>query len=224
MSKTKPLKLPRELTFILGIIILPFAVALCTKANLGLSMIASPTYIISEKLSFISYGQTEYAFQAIVLILMCIAVKKFKWTYLFSFLTAVIYGSVLDLFIWMMSGWEVTQLWLRVVLFVFGILFTSIGVALFMNTYLPPCAYDFFVRTVVQEKQTQLRKVKLSFDFSFLILSVILTLLLHHKFVGVTWGTLIIAIVNGNLISLFDKLINKHFELYNLFDRFSKIF
>lgn len=222
--KSKRLKLPREVIFVLGIIILPFAVALCTKANLGLSMIAAPTYIISEKFSFITYGQTEYIFQAIVLIMMCIAVKKFKWTYLFSFLTAIIYGSVLDFFIWLMSGWDVVHLWARVVLFVFGILFTSLGVALFMNTYLPPCAYDFFVRTVVQEKHLELRKVKLSFDFSFLLLSTVLTLLLHRSFVGVTWGTLIIAVINGNLISLLNKFINKHFEMFNQFDKFSKIF
>ncbi len=203
---------------------MPFAVSIMTKVNLGLSMIAAPTYIISERVSFLSYGQTEYIAQGIMLIIMCIAVKKFKPMYLTSYLTSVIYGTVLDLFIWLEKGWVVEALWLRLVLFVVGMVLTSVGVALFINTYLAPCAWDYFVRTVVEEKQLDLRKFKVGYDFCFLIISVALTLLLFHRFVGITWGTLVIAVCNGNIIAFLDKLMNKTFDYYDAFPKLAKHF
>lgn len=209
--------------FVLGMIFLPFAVTLCTKANLGMSMIAAPTFIISEYTP-LSYGQTEYIFQALVLVVMCLIVGKFKWSYLTSFLTALIYGTVLDFFIWLLRDWDVSALWMRLLVFAGGIIFCAIGVAMFMCTYLAPCAYDYLVRTVVEEKRIELRRVKLTNDFIYLVISVVLTLVLFHKFVGVSWGTLVIALVNGNIISAIYKQVEKHIELYDHFPKLSKLF
>lgn len=221
---SKKLRLSREAAYVLGIIVMPFAVALCTKANLGLSMIAAPTYIISEKVSWLTYGQTEYIIQTLVLALMCIVVGKFKWAYLTSFVTAILYGSVLDFFIWLMRDWDPQQMWLRIVLFLAGMLVTAFGVTMFMFTYLAPCSYDYFVRTVVEEKGLELRKFKLGNDAVYLVVSVLLTLVLFHGFVGITWGTLVIAVCNGNIISFFSKWMQKHIEFYNHFDKIAKYF
>lgn len=220
----KKLRISKELTFVLAIIIMPLSIAIMAKANFGLSMIAAPTYIISEKVSFLTYGQTEYIFQTLVLILMCFAVGKFKLTYLTSFASAIIYGSILDFFIWCFKNWQVDALWMRVVLFVFGMVLTSLGVALFMNTYLAPCAYDYFVRTVVEEKNLDLRKFKIGFDSAFLILSIALTLILFHKFIGVTWGTIIIVLCNGNIIAFFNNQMQKRFDFFARFEKLEKLF
>lgn len=221
--KSNKIKFSKELSFVLGMVIMPFAVALCTKANLGLSMIAAPTYIISEKFP-ITYGQTEYIFQALVLVIMCLLVGKFKLIYLTSFLSALVYGTILDFFIWCMSGFEATQLWLRILLFAFGVFFTAVGVALLMNTYLPPCAYDYLVREVVDVRKLDLKKTKLINDGTYLVVAIALTLILHHKFIGITWGTIVIVAVNGNLISALNKLLNKHFDFVTAFPKLEKIF
>lgn len=220
----KKLRLSRELMYVLGLITMPFAITLMTKANFGLSMIAAPTYIISEKFSFITYGQAEYAVQALVLVLMCLVVRKFKWTYLTSFLTAIIYGSILDMFIWLMRDWSVEAVWLRILLFVVGMVLTAIGVCMFLHTYLAPCSYDYFVKTVVEEKKLDLKKVKLANDFTYLIVSLVLTLVLFKGFVGITWGTIIIVICNGNIISFVSKQMDKHIEFYNHFPKLAKFF
>lgn len=219
----KKLKVSKELMFVLGMIIMPFAITLCTKANLGLSMIAAPTYIISEKIP-LTYGQTEYIFQALVLVIMALIVGKFKWVYLTSFLSALVYGTILDFFIWCLRDFEVTQLWARIIVFAFGVVFTAVGVALLMNTYLPPCAYDYLVREVVEERRLELQKVKIINDVTYFVLAVALTLVLHHGFVGITWGTLVIVAVNGNLISALNKLLNKKLEFFTRFPKLENIF
>jgi len=220
----KKIRVSKEFAFILAIITMPFAISIMTKANLGLSMIAAPTYIISEKVSFLTYGQTEYIFQALVLISMCVVVRKFKWSYLTSFLSAIIYGSILDFFIWCIKDRAMEAMWQRILAFVAGMVLTSLSVALFMNTYLAPCAYDYFVRTVVLEKKLDLRKFKLSFDFAFLILGTALTLILFHKFIGITWGTLVIAVCNGNIIAFINNLMKKHIDFFTRFEKLEKIF
>lgn len=208
----------------LGVLTLPFAVALYTKADLGLSMIAAPTYIISEKVSWLSYGQTEYIVQALVLALMCIAVGKFKWAYLTSFVTALLYGSVLDLYIWLMRGWTPGAMWVRVLIFAAGMVFTAVGVSMFLHTYLAPCSYDYFVRTVVQEKNLDLRKFKLGNDAVYLVVSVVLSLALFHGFVGVTWGTLVIVLCNGHLITAISNRMDRDIEFFDRFPKLAKYF
>lgn len=209
--------------YVLGIILMPFSIAVMTKANFGLSMIAAPTYIISEKFP-ITYGQTEYIVQILVLVLMCVVVRKFKWTYLTSFVTAIIYGSVLDFFIWLLRNWTVENIALRIVLFFAGMVITSIGVSMFLHTYLAPCAYDYFVKTVVEEKKVDLRKFKLANDATYLVISLILTLVLFHGFVGITWGTIVIVALNGNIISFVSKWMDNHITFYDHFPKLATKF
>ncbi|MGN0524357.1 MAG: DUF6198 family protein [Eubacterium sp.] len=224
MSKGK-IRASRELAFVLGMVLMPFAVSLCQKADLGMSMIAAPTYIISQRVSFLSYGQTEYIFQAVVLAIMCIVVKKFKLIYLTSFISAVVYGTILDGFIFLIKADQPAELmWQRIVLFAAGVFLTSLAVALLMHTYLPPCAYDYLVRMVVEVRGFDLRKTKLINDFTYLALGTALTLILFHGFKGVTLATLVIAVVNGNLISFLSSGIDKHFEFFDRFPKLANIF
>lgn len=219
----KKIKISRELNYVLGIVIMTCSIALMTKADLGLSMIAAPTYILSEKFSFITYGQAEYMVQALVLALMCIVVGKFKWTYLFSFATALIYGFSLDFFIWFFKDITLEEMWLRILVFVLGMVFTGVGVCFFLHTYLPPCAYDYFVKTVVEEKKFNLKKVKLINDATYLVVSLVLSLALFKGFVGVTWGTIVIVVCNGHIISAVSKWMDNHFDLYDHFPKLAKI-
>lgn len=217
-------KIHEEMMWIIGMIVMPFAVTLCTKADLGMSMIAAPTYIVSEKLDFLSYGQTEYIFQAIVLIIMCIMIRKFKFSYLLSFVSAVVYGTILDFYIWLMSDVVLTQLWVKVVFLVLGMVLTSFGVACFIKSYIPPCAYDYLVKMVVQERKFNLKKFKLANDFAYLVLSIVLTLVLFSGLVGVGFGTVLMAVCNGFIISFFSKMIEKHCDISPRFSKIKNLF
>ncbi len=207
----------RELAYIFGMVLMPFAVSFTIKANLGTSMIAAPSFIISEKISFLTNGQVEWIMQAFFLALMCVIVKRFRLTYLTSFLSALIYGALLDLARSAVDKINADFIAVRILLFAAGTIMTALAVAFFFNTYLAPCAYDYFVREIGSVKQLDMRKWKLGYDFSMLAFSSALSLLLFHGFVGVSVGTIIMAVCNGNIISFFSKMMNKHFEF---FDRF----
>ena len=113
----KKLNRTNELLWLFGIIFVALGVAICSKADLGVSMIAAPAFVVSEALltlsSFFSVGVTEYLLQGALLVVMCVIVRRFNWKYLLAFAVAVIYGYTLNFFIWLLGGVSFDATWLR---------------------------------------------------------------------------------------------------------------
>lgn len=230
IEKMKKLNIPCEIAYLLAIVLLSFAVALLTAADLGISMIVAPAYLLSLKLGAVTFGQAEYIIQAAVFILLCLVLRKFRPIYLMSFATCLIYGAVLDL--WRLLPCfdpSVTQpgsmgIGLRITMFVFGILITSFAVALFFKTYLYPQVYDFFVKAVSLRFGIALPMFKTCFDMSMLLISAVMSLCFFGGFKGLSWGTLAMAAVNGFIIGFFSRQLDKLFEFRPLFAGFASLF
>ena len=77
-----------ELSYILGIVILAIGTVFMEHANLGMSMVVAPAYLVYLKMSqifpFFTFGMAEYTLQAVILILMIVILRRFKITYFFS--------------------------------------------------------------------------------------------------------------------------------------------
>ena len=227
----KKISLSSELAYLLHIIILSFAVAMLSGANFGLSMIVSPAYIVSEWLPFLTFGQAEYIVQGILFVLMCFLLRRFKFTYLFAFLSGIIYGAVLDFWRIVIPHFNpaVTApgslpMALRCIYLVHGIVLTTFSIALAFRSYLYPQVYDFFVKAVSVGLGINRNRFKLIFDFSFLLLACILTLVIFGRFVGVGIGTIVMTFINGPAIGFFDKLLGKLFEFKSSFPKIEKYF
>ena len=93
----KKIKASSEVAYFAAIALLSLAVAILTSANFGTSMIVAPAYLLSLKTGVLTFGQAEYVIQAGVFIVLCIVLRKFRFVYLFSFVTCLIYGFELDL-------------------------------------------------------------------------------------------------------------------------------
>ena len=227
--KKKP-KISSEITYFVAIILLAFAVAMLTAADFGISMIVAPAYLLSLKTGVLTFGQAEYVIQAGLFIVLCVVLRKFKVAYLFSFITCLIYGFVLDL--WRKIPCfdpSVTppgsfDLWLRIVMFVCGVILTSFSVALFFKTYLYPQVYDFFVKAVSVRYSIKLSILKTIVDLSCLTASVIMTFAFFGKIEGIGWGTLVMALINGTIIGFFSKLLDNLFDFQPTFPKFAGLF
>ena len=207
-----------ELSYALGLVILAFSCAMITKASFGVSMVVAPAYIlhlkISDFLPFFSFGLAAYTFQALLLILTVIILRRAKLSYLFSFVTAVIYGFLLDGFVALLSFVTVETLVLRIVFFAVGAIICPLGVALLFHTYIPAEAYEVFVMEISAKLGMSLHKFKTIYDCASCVLSVIMSFCFFGwlSFNGIGWGTVICALINGPLIGLYTKLLNKKFR------------
>lgn len=128
-----------ELAYVVGIIAVAFGVAFMEKANFGVSMVVAPAYLLYLKLSpsypFFTFGMAEYTLQAVLLVAMMIMLRKFKLSYLFSFVTAVVYGFTLDFCMWSVNGIDAQPVWARLVMFLGGMVLCSIGISFFFHSY-----------------------------------------------------------------------------------------
>ena len=177
----KKITLHSELIYILATLILSFSSAMQTAADLGISMIIAPAYIVSQKLTFLTFGQSEYLVQGLVFIAFCVLMKGFKPVYLASFGTALFYGAALDMWRTVIPAFNQSvtvpgsmPMPARIAMLGSGMIITATAVALFFHTYLYPQVYDFFVREVSKRYKKDRTKFKIAFDTSCLVVAVAL--------------------------------------------------
>lgn len=205
-----------EIAWILGILLCTLGVALCTKASLGLSMIAAPIYIIhikmSEFFSWYTQGTSEYIFQ-IALIFVTIAVcRRFRLKYILSFATAFLSGFALDFWFFLLGGnGTYSSLSVRIIAFIVGEATTALAIAFFFRTRMPVQGYELLVSEIADKFKLNVDKVKMANDIVYLLLSVFLALVLNHSLQGIGIGTIIITLVNAPLIAFFGKILDKIF-------------
>ena len=207
-----------ELSYLFGIVTLALGTVFMERADFGVSMVVAPAYLIYLKLSMIlpwfTFGMAEYTLQAVLLFAMCIVLKRFRSSYLFSFVTAVFYGVVLDLL--MLAGGFLPKdvIWMRIVYYVAGVLICSIGVALLFHTYIAPEVYELFVKELSHTYGCNIGKVKTVYDCVSCLIGVILSFIFFGlcHFEGVKWGTILCALINGFLIAQIGKLLDRRFD------------
>ena len=206
-----------ELAYAVGILLLAFGTAMMQRSEFGLSMIIAPAYIlhlkISEFLPFFSFGMACYTFEAVLLIIIILIRHRAKLSYLFSFVTALIYGFTLDGMVWLVGFLPCDGVVLRILFFVVGILFCSWGLAFMFKTYIPQEAYEVFVLEISDMTGKNLVMVKTVYDLCSLVLAVVLSFAFFGfgNFNGVNFGTLVSAFANAPLIGLFSKLNDRFF-------------
>ena len=222
--KIKKINKMNEAAWVIGIIVCALGVAMCTKANFGLSMIAAPPYIfhvwLRDAFPWFTQGTSEYVWQAVILIIMCVAIRGFKARYLLSFGTAMLSGFALDGWIWIFGGnGAYEELWLRIVMFVIGELVTTLAVAFIFRTTLPIQIYELAVCEIAAKFGLDKNKVKLVNDILMLVISAVLSFALTGGFGGFGIGTILITLVNAPLITFFGKILDKIFVFDSCFPK-----
>ncbi|MBE6021115.1 MAG: hypothetical protein E7228_05185 [Clostridiales bacterium] len=218
-----------ELSYILGIVILAIGTVFMEHANLGMSMVVAPAYLVYLKMSqifpFFTFGMAEYTLQAVILILMIVILRRFKITYFFSFITAILYGFTLDGAMILMDMFTAVADGPRIVFFLIGMVLCSIAVSLFFHTYIAPEAYELFVKEVSAKLGVNINKFKTAYDCTSCLIGIILSFIFFGMwhFEGVKIGTVFCALVNGFLIGRFSAFFEKHWEFKDRFD-FKKYF
>ena len=213
-----------ELAYLLGILLCAVGVALMALADFGVSVIVAPAYLIfrhvSETLPFFTFGMAEYTLQACLLIALCLILRRFRWAYLFSFVTAVFYGLLLDLSTVLVASLPCTTILQRLLLYAVGMVLCSVGVSFMFHTYISPEVYELFVKEVSAHFSVDINRFKTGYDCASCLLGVAMSFLAFGPwhFVGVKWGTILCALINGWIIGQFSAFYEKHWTFY---DRFS---
>ena len=212
-----------EIAYVLGLVIMAFAAAFTEKADFGMSMVVAPAYILHLKMSqvlpWFSFGVAEYCFQGVLVLITILVMRRFKLHYLFSFVTAVLYGTLLDLAMGILAPLPENNFLLRAVWYLLGTVFCSFAVSLFFHTYISPEAYELIVKEVSRKLNCDINKVKTAYDCISTLLGVLMSFVFFGfgVFKGVKLGTVICALINGFLIGQFTRYLEKEFVFRDKF-------
>ena len=221
----KKLQKMNEAAWLCGVLCCAFGVALATKANFGLSMIAAPPYILhlfmEQFLPWFTQGTAEYIWQSLLLILLCFIVRRFKVKYLLTFGCALLFGFAVDGFLWVLGGGGAYEtMTARVIAFILSELITAFAIACYFRTDMPLPVYELVVSEIAKTYAFPVNKVKQVNDIVMLVLSVALALGLNHSFRGIGVGTIVITLVNASLIALAGKLMDRYIDFSPRFPKF----
>lgn len=164
-------------------------------------------------MGWFSFGVAEYTLQLVLVIALMIIMRKFRVSYLFSFVTAVIYGYILDLFMLLIPTLPQDAWALRTVFFIAGEVFCTLGVSLVFHTYIPPEAYELFVSEISKKLNKPTGRVKWVYDICSCLIGIALSFVFFGfgAFVGIGWGTVLCALINGFIIGWMCRLEDRLF-------------
>lgn len=209
-----------EIAYFLGLALLAFSTALMAWGNFGMSMVVAPAYILflklSQTLSWFSFGIAEYVLQACVLLLMVLILRRVRVGYLLSFVAALLYGLILDGSTALLSHFASESIPIRLAVYILGDLGCSMGIALLLHSYLPPEVYELFIKEIAAHFGWKFSTVKTVYDCASLTLATLMSLFLLGSIQGVGVGTVACALLNGTLIQLSSRLLEKVFRFRDL--------
>ncbi len=206
-----------ELAYAIGLILLACGTALMERADFGLSMVVAPAYLLYLKvslyLSFFTFGMAEYLLQAFILLIMGLFLQKFKLSYLGSFVTAVIYGFILDAQMKLLALLPCHGMAGRIIDYIAGMLLCAVGIALLFHTYLAPEAYELLVKELAEKHLWKISKVKTIYDCCSCSIGIMMSFLFFGfgHFEGIKWGTVLCALINGTIIGICNKILESKF-------------
>ena len=204
-----------EIAFFIGLTLLAFGTALTAYGNIGISMVVAPAYILylflSQFLPWFKFGIAEYVFQAFVLLVLVVLLRRPKWSYLLSFGATLFYGTALDIFMRITSLFP-TYIYLRITIYILGAIICCAALALLFFSYFPPEAYELFSKEMAARFNKPIHKIVNFYNLGSLLLSVILSLILFKDIKGIGVGTVICAFLYGFIIQFFQKIYKKLFQ------------
>ena len=211
-----------EAAYILGIVTLALGTALTEMTDLGLSMVVAPAYLLYVKIGQyvpqFTFGMAEYVLQALLLIVLAIIMKRFRIGYILSFITTILYGIVLDLFMRALAPLQPSGIAVRIVLYAFGMIWCALGVTLLIHTYFSPEAYELFVKEIAGKYSFHFDKAKTIYDCTSCLVAIVMSFAFFGfgRFVGVGFGTIASALLNGWMIGRMSRILESDFEIKDL--------
>lgn len=205
--------------YFIGLFIMTLGIALSVKSNLGVSPVSSIPYTMTCVWG-IEMGKATIIFHAaLVLIQILILRKRFRPINLLQVVVGIVFGYFTTFCNYLATYLPTTDnMVMRIVLMLVSTVFIAVGIFFYLPADLIPLAGEGVMQAVSEVTHIEFAKVKIGFDCSMVIVSVITCLICIHSFGSVGVGTVIAAFLVGFNLGRInkafgekrDKLLGKH--------------
>lgn len=207
MSKKEIFK--RYILFVISLFFCGVGIALTKHAELGVSPISSLANVISLKFDFISFGNWLIVSNLLLLLGQIILLRRnFKLIQLMQIPLSFIFGYFTDFGLWMIKDIPNEKYIIRLLLVFAGIVFIGFGISLGVIADVVLNSGEGFVKALSDVTKKDFGSVKIIFDVSCVLLSIVLSLLMFDgKLLGTREGTIISAVFVGVAVKIFKPIL-----------------
>lgn len=187
-------------------------VSITTKSNLGTSPISSLPYVLSMIFP-LSFGQFTFLLSLLFLLVEIIILRKdFPKEQFLQVLIGPFFGLFVDLGMYMFSFLNPNLYIEKIMVLLIGCTVLALGVYLQVvaNVIINPG--EGVVKTIANKTGKKFGNIKIMFDFTLIIIAAVISLLAFGKIKGLSEGTIISALLVGNITKIY-SVIFEHFNL-----------
>ena len=210
----------RIILFVGGLFVMSLGVGLSIKSGLGVTPISSIPYSLTLA-SGVNIGITTIIFNAILVFLQIpILKKRFKAKRLLQLINTVMFGYFTDLSLWILSPMPGLPFDVNFTLLIVSMFLIAVGILIYMPANIAPLPGEGVVEAISLAYNKRFSKVKVCFDTSMVVLSLIICGLFTSDIFGsVNLGTILAAIFIGIIIryltELYEKITGKSITVVN---------
>lgn len=201
----------RYILFIIGLFIASMGVAFSTKAGLGTSPVASVPYSISLISTLFSFGGwlnvwsvIQIAVQIILLRKNCNPVEITIQTVL-----AFVYGYLTNFSCFLLEGLKAEGYAMQLLFMAIGCFVLAFGIWLQLKGGVAMLPGEAMNRAISRVSGWKYENIKIFFDVFYIIISVIICITFIGRLEGVREGSIIAAVVVGNIIRIYNYIYRK---------------
>ncbi|MBR2560536.1 MAG: hypothetical protein IKE31_00140 [Eubacterium sp.] len=194
--------------YLIGLFVASFGLALSTKAGLGTSPVASVAYSISLIDSHLSFGMwlnvwslIQTAVEVLLLRRKCKPIEIVIQTVL-----AFVYGYLTDFSGWLTRGLTADSYPVQFLIMLLGCFVVALGIWIQFKGGVAMLPGEAMNRAISMVTGRRYENIKILFDVLYIILAAIICLAAIGRLEGVREGSIIAALLIGNIIKLYNRI------------------
>lgn len=200
----------RFIVYIIGLFIMTLGVSMSVKSDLGVSPVSSIPYTITCIFG-LEMGKATILFHIfLVIIQIFILRKEFKAKNLLQVVVGVLFGYFTTfsnyLFTYLPTP---SNMFIRLVLMIVSTLLIAVGIFFYLPADIVPLAGEGAMKAISDKTGVVFSRVKIGFDLTMVLISLISCLAALHRLGSVGVGTIIAAVLVGINLGIVTKLFGK---------------
>lgn len=196
----------RWLTFLTGVFVMSVGIALSVHGQLGTAPISTFPAVINAATSWSVGSVTVLMNMVFVLVQILILRRRFQLFQLVQLPIAMVFGAVINLSLFLTSWTQTNNYLLQWVVTICGALILGIGVYIQIQPKLLYLPGEGLVMALTQVTGVRFGTMKQLVDWSLVIISAIVSLILMHQLEGVREGTVFAAFAVGGVVKFIGSL------------------
>lgn len=210
----------RYTLFIISLFFAALGVAVTKHGELGVSPISSVANVLSYQFTALSLGEWLILWNCVLILgQVVIRRKEFEPVQLLQIPLSFLFGWFTDFGSWLVSGLPAESYPVRLLLVAAGTVILGFGISLAVLANVVMNSGEAFVKALSDKFWMNFGNVKIGFDVFCVVLAVLLSLLFFHRVVGTREGTVLAALLTGQVVKFFVRRVRKPVEKLLVCDR-----